>query len=99
LIGCGDCLSKREIFTLGLTYPQKMTRESAPIELLRRSSVFSRITRKYLIFKGFQLHAAGLAEAWLLTLEGLSWGGMATFPTKLSTDSVSKLKSLFKSCT
>ncbi len=76
-----------------------MTRESAAIELLRRSSVFSRITRKYLIFKGFQLHAAGLAEALLLTLEGLSWGVMATFPTKLSTDSVIKFKSLFKSCT
>jgi hypothetical protein len=99
LIGCGDCLSEREIFTSGLTYPQKMSRESAAIELLRRSSVFSRIARKYLIFKGFQHYAAGLPGARLLTLDGRSWGARATFPTKLSTDSVIKFKSLFKSCT
>ena len=99
LIGCGDCLSEREIFTPGSTYPQKMTRGPAAIELLRRSSVFSRISRKYLIFKGFQLYAAGLLEARLLTLDGRSWGALATFPTKLSTDSVIKFKSLFKSCT
>jgi hypothetical protein len=51
-----------------------MTRDSAAIELLRRSSVFSRISRKYLIFKGFQHYAAGLPGARLLTLDGRSWG-------------------------